>query len=139
MIRAVAALFGRATCRVTLYDEEFGFGGQSIGRAYDASEFSSQRGIASSAEIYYYGFTNLSENWSPTPFIFYDVATLSTPHTNNKQIQVSSTGFGAKLNFYTNLSSSLTIAFPLQQDIGTPTYGSNRAPRILVQLGYNFN
>jgi hemolysin activation/secretion protein len=123
----------------TLYSShEFGFGGQSAGRAYDASEFSGQRGIVGSAELYYYGFASLNEHISPLPFVFYDIATINTPQGANKRVQASSIGFGTKATLYDDFNASFTLAWPLQEDISTPTYGSNRSPRLLVQLGYNF-
>ncbi len=123
----------------TLYSsEEFGFGGQNLGRSFDASEFSGQRGVAGSAEIYYYGLMKAEDIISPIPYAFYDIATISNPNNDPKHTQASSVGFGTKLNLPSNSSASFSFAWPMGQDISTPTYGSNRAPRFLLQIGHNF-
>jgi hemolysin activation/secretion protein len=124
----------------TLYSaEEFGYGGQAFGRAYDASEITGDQGVSGSIELRYNGFGN----WHPLslqPYAFYDIGTvwnmdISQPGRESG----SSTGIGLRGSTSFGLSANLAVAQPLTRDVATPIYGgSGHSPRFLMQISQAF-
>lgn len=117
--------------------EEFGYGGQDFGRSFDASAFSGKSGINASVDVSYYG---LNEKFAlPTiPYTFYDIGYSKNTQSENESIVASSAGIGTKLQIKPSATADFTLAWPLFEDIPNPHYASNRAPRFLAQLTYNF-
>ena len=117
--------------------EEFGFGGQVFGRSYDASEFTGENGVAGSVELHYDGGR---DQWRipAVPFVFYDMGYVRNRDDENEEKVISSIGFGSNLTIYSSFDLDATVAWPLLEDIRSPHYASNRSPRFLFQLGYDF-
>ena len=119
--------------------EEFGFGGASLGRAYDFSEITGDHGIAGAIEFQYYGLESW-KNWSFAPGAFIDAGKV----WNIDEFQldsVSAISSGLTLNFshISGISGSLIMAQPLTKSIDTPTQGNNgKNPRYYLQLDYDF-
>jgi hemolysin activation/secretion protein len=117
--------------------EEFGYGGQRFGRAYDPSEITGDSGIAGALEVNYYGMTPYQSIRS-IPFAFYDMGKTWNEDTNSENYSASSAGLGIKLSNESGLSGTLGIAWPLTRRIENPIYGNGKNPRILGQLSYRF-
>ncbi len=119
--------------------EEFGYGGQTFGRAYDASEMTGDRGVSGALEVQY----NKWSEWKPvglTPYGFYDVGKVWNEDAGQaKSAAGSSTGFGVRFAAPARLSGNLGLAFPLVRDISTPIYGGGKnGPRVLLQFSKEF-
>lgn len=115
--------------------EEFGYGGQTFGRAFDTSEISGDHGISGSIEIDY----NKSLNLKPVnlvPYAFYDIGVVFRKDPNRKPTEKgASIGFGYKASMYDFIQAHVGLAWPLMRKIATPIYGkSQRDPRIFLQL-----
>lgn len=118
--------------------EEFGYGGQSFGRAYDSSEITGDSGVAASVEFRYNGL-NRKGKFFYVPYSFYDIGKVWNNGTPGLQQFGSSFGFGMIIQHSSNLQCNLGIAFPLIRDIATPIYWQEKSPRILFQMSYPFD
>lgn len=122
-----------------LSSEEFGYGGQVFGRAYDASEITGDSGYAASLELRYSGISPWS--WGSTePFLFYDIGkvyNLDNGVAEGRQSGASAGG-GVRFLFDDSLTGTLTLATPLTRTVNTPTYGSNGSnSRVFFSLNYS--
>ena len=123
-----------------LSSEEFGYGGQSFGRAYDNSEIVGDRGISNALELSYQG---ISPRYGVTvaPYIFYDIGKVwNLDKSGQVKVQsASSAGGGVRFVSDLGLSGGVGLAYPLTKEVNDPIYGANSsAPRILFEMGYNF-
>jgi len=119
--------------------EQFSYGGQSFGRAYDSSAFAGDRGIEGALEIRYAGL----RSWEPVtlqPYTFYDIGGIWNNSIGQKRKQsAASAGFGLRFQTLWRQMGAIGLAWPLTRDIGTPIYGSRvRAPRFMVQFTQEF-
>jgi hemolysin activation/secretion protein len=118
--------------------EEFDYGGQRFGRAYNPSEITGDHGIAGALELRYLGM----EPWhdiAMAPYGFYDIGQVWNEDTGSNNLSAASVGIGMELSHDTiGLSGNLGIAWPLTRTPQTPLYGEGKSPRILMELGYNF-
>lgn len=118
--------------------EEFGYGGQALGRAYDYSEITGDHGIAATAEIRYTGL----EAWNGVqaiPYAFYDIGLLWNDDADqDARASASSAGAGIRLQSEAGISAMVGIAFPLTREIANPLDGNGANPRYLMQLSYGF-
>jgi hemolysin activation/secretion protein len=135
---AMAAVSGQAASGPLYSSEEFGYGGQAFGRAYDESEITGDQGIAASLELRYNGL----HEWAgitPMPYTFYDVGTVwNYDRTQEKEASGSSFGGGVRGTTEIGISGDLGIALPLSRNEATPIYGGGRSPRYLMSLSYGF-
>lgn len=136
-------LYGGVSAQYTntplLSTEEFGFGGQSFGRAYDPSEIIGDRGIAGVLEARYYGIAPIY-NISISPFAFYDVGRIWNLDAGSEDHDsAASAGFGVRLWHPVGISGTIGLAMPLTKDVNTPLNNhSARDPRLLLELQYGF-
>lgn len=117
--------------------EEFGYGGQGFGRAYDPSEITGDHGIAAALELRYLGL----ESWREaqiTPYAFYDIGKIWNEDRGSVPESAASAGLGARVSHTSGISGNLGLAWPLTRDAGTPLYGDDKSPRLLLQLDYGF-
>ena len=124
----------------TLYSsEQFGYGGQSFGRAYDSSEITGDKGINASLELRYEGF-KFPEKIHLQPYGFYDIGTVRNFSSSQVSRQSgASAGLGLRFATTLNQTGNIGIAWPLTRDISTPIYGKNkRAPRFMFQISQDF-
>ncbi len=115
--------------------EEFGYGGQSFGRAYDSSEITGDHGLAGMVELRYFGL----KPWKgiqTKPFAFYDLGKIWNEDKDSNSITASSAGFGFHSEHKSNTSASFTMAWPLTKKIDNPIYGNNKSPRAMLQISY---
>ncbi len=105
--------------------EEFGYGGQSFGRAYDSSEITGDHGIAASAELSYAGLKPI-KNHQINPYLFYDIGKVwNKGNAAIDQISAASAGFGTKIHHNDGFIFDTALAFPLTKPIDTPIQGGN--------------
>lgn len=119
--------------------EEFGYGGQSFGRAFDASEITGDHGVAASVEVRYNGWENL-EFAEIQPYAFYDIGkiwnkdTAQIPHESR-----ASAGFGFRFILPWSQSGNLGLAWPLTRELASPIYGTTKqGPRLLLQINQEY-
>ena len=117
--------------------EEFSYGGERLGRAYDPSELTGDIGIAGLFEVRYSSIPNYL-NTSFIPFVYYDVGHVWDLDKDKAEDEASSAGFGLKFRHDLGFSASLALAFPLSRKIDVPLYGNGKNPRFIFQLGYDF-
>lgn len=122
-----------------LSPEEFGFGGASLGRGYDESEISGDRGVSATLELKrsnifgapfrtseLYGFYDFGQVWNIDP---------SAKGTES----AVSTGVGFRGRFANGLDFEAALAFPLTKPVETePAYSSKTGPRLLFSVRYTF-
>ncbi len=119
--------------------EQFGYGGISLGRAYDASEITGDSGLSFSFELRYDGLGQFS--WvALTPYGFYDIGKIWNKDSTQVHHQsASSAGFGLRAVTNINVSADIGLAYPLTHDISAPLYGADKDdPRLLFSINYNF-
>lgn len=119
--------------------EEFGYGGQSSGRAFDASELAGDHGATGALELRYGGW-NAAELAQFSPYAFYDIGVIwNEDAAQAKRQSGASIGLGMRATTVWDVSGNLGLAWPLMRDVATPIYGgSNRAPRLLLQISKDF-
>ncbi len=134
-----AAVTGQVASVPLYASEQFGYGGQSFGRAYDDSEITGDDGVAASFELQYAGLGP----WygvQPVLYPFYDIGAVwnlgrnpTTPHASG-----SSAGAGIKIFSEYGFAANVGLAFPLTRKIANPIYGNGKSPRYFMQVSYMF-
>ena len=119
--------------------EEFGYGGQSFGRAYDNSEITGDHGASASIELRYAGVQPVAGITS-TPYAFYDAGIIFNDDEGQPARETaSSTGIGLRMENGAGTHANLAIAFPLARKIDAPIYTHNgRAARFMAELAHEF-
>jgi hemolysin activation/secretion protein len=137
------SLYTAATAQLasaTLYSaEEFGYGGQSFGRAFDPSDLTGDDGADLAFELRY-DRLDLGSRATVTPFTFYDIGTVwNKQDSAASRTSGSSAGAGLRFALLDAVTGSLGFAFPLIQAIQDPIYGQGRdGPRIMLQTSWHF-
>ena len=129
----------------TLYSsEQFGYGGQAFGRAYDASDITGDKGADASLELRYSGLNALVFS-SQLPvnvqtYAFYDIGTVwNDTIGQQKRESGASAGFGFRFVTDWHQNGNLGLAWPLTRPISTPIYGgTSQGPRIVLQISQEF-
>lgn len=132
-----AAVAGQVSDKPLLSSEEFGYGGQAFGRAYDASELTGDHGVAGSLELRYSGLPDWGLLHSQL-FGFYDIGKVWNRDSTATDAAGSSAGGGIRLNYGEDLSAAFSVAQPLTRDIQTPIYFDKKSPRLLFTVNYRF-
>jgi hemolysin activation/secretion protein len=118
--------------------EQFGYGGQAFGRAYDNSEITGDQGIEGSTELRYSGI-KARYHFQPVPYGFYDLgAVWNINDPTDPYASGSSAGAGVRLLSDFGLSGNFGGAFPLTRPVATPLYGNGKSPRYFFSLAYGF-
>ena len=120
--------------------EEFGYGGQGFGRAFDSSEIAGDDGLSGAMELRYDGWADL-EPVALSPYVFYDAGIVWNQDNAGqaKRATGTSAGLGIRANTPEGASGNVGLAWPLTRDAAAPIYGqSASSPRILLQLGKTF-
>ncbi len=119
--------------------EEFGYGGQAFGRAYDVSEVVGDEGAAGALELRYGGWRAL-QPINLEPYAFYDMGIVTNKDTSQSaRTTASSAGAGVRFATGKGQAGNLGIAIPLTREVLTPIYGANPAsPRIMLQISQGF-
>lgn len=136
---AIGALRGQVASAPLYSSEEFGYGGQSFGRAYDASELTGDEGAIASLEMRYL-LSPEEADIRLTPYGFYDYGRVWNKDAGqDARASGSSAGVGVLFETSNAISGNLGLAFPLTRDVATPIYGDGpRSPRLLVRVSKAF-
>ena len=128
---------GQLTGSPLLSSQQFGYGGQSFGRAYDGSEITGDKGAAVMAELRYEqaGFL---EKYHLQHFLFQDYGKVWNLDASAIEQSAGSLGIGTRLRTPTGINASLTLAQPLILEAATPQMGSATSPRLLFSASSNF-
>jgi hemolysin activation/secretion protein len=119
--------------------EEFGYGGQAFGRAYDASDIGGDSGIAGSVELRYSGWLDV-EPIAIAPYGFYDAGAVWNHDKGQENYEsASSVGFGIRGETSLGISGNVGVAWPISRKVENPIYGgSGSSPRLLFELSHRF-
>lgn len=134
---AVLNVSGQYSFDSLLSSEQFGFGGDTFGRAYDSSEILGDSGLASSFELRY--------NMTPSDtsivnayqlYTFYDIGAvwLKDPLVGEQNREsATSTGVGVRFNFAYDTSGYLEWSLPLTRDVASEKDSDSRVFFSLVK------
>ena len=130
---------GQVSSGALYSSEEFGYGGQPYGRAYDASEITGDHGVSASAELQYHGIET-PETVHVAPYLFYDIgAVWNEDEGQSAHESGASAGVGARISADPGITLNVGVAFPLTRDIAAPVYGgSSEDPRFFFQITKEF-
>lgn len=113
-----AQVRGQYTNDRLLSAEEFGVGGGLLGRGYDSSEITGDRGYAGKLELQYNGNVGLSYLRDYQGFLFYDAGKVfQSDGKAGPDASIASVGAGVRFNMNDNFSGSLTLAKPLTKGV----------------------
>ena len=135
-VRLYVAGEGQYAWSPLLSSEQFGFGGQQFGRAFDSSELTGDDGIAGTVEL---RFMVPNDGWklSLEPFTFFDAGRVWN-FADDKPIRAFSTGVGIRYSYGNSGSGAFTIAKPLDYVVAAPTYGNGKNLRLFFSLNLAF-
>lgn len=132
------AVSGQYAWTPLLSSEQFGYGGQAFGRAYDPSEITGNNGVATSLELRYIGLPEWNALFLQ-PFSFYDFGKVWQTGGAAENISGSSVGAGLKFLYNQHVSGYLAAAIPLTLPASAPPgYANGGSPRYLFQLSTRF-
>ena len=121
-----------------LSSEEFGVGGRTIGRGFDAGEILGDKGYAVSAELQY----SIPNLWglSSHMYAFYHMGKVWNrdevdQKTDNEKPRLESHGVGARFFWEETMSFNIEISKPLTR---VPADHSKKQPRYQFGMTYNF-
>ena len=137
---ALLGVTGQVASAPLLSSQQFGYGGQSFGRAYDSSELVGDQGVAAMMELRYDGF-KLQDDFHLQPFAFYDIGRVWNLAAGlPSRASGASAGLGVHLAMPRGigLALSLTAAKPLTRKADAPQYGNGKATRVMFSLSYSF-
>ena len=134
---AVFASSGQYSPDTLFSSEEFGYGGQNFGRAYDSSEITGDKGVAASVELRFFGLSPY-DILSFVPYTFYDIGKVWNNDTGSVGISGSSAGIGVRLQSELGLAGNLSVAKPLTKPASAPQSSDAKNPRYLLQFMYIF-
>lgn len=122
-----------------LASEEFGFGGSYLGRGYDTSEITGDKGFSLSFELRrsdVFGSPFLSSEL----YGFYDFGQVWNIDTFSSGTEsAASTGIGFRGTLPSGLSVDFSVACPLTKPVETPpTYSDDNGPRALFFVRQTF-
>ncbi|MFZ4541228.1 MAG: ShlB/FhaC/HecB family hemolysin secretion/activation protein [Rickettsiales bacterium] len=136
---ALVQVSGQISSGPLYSSEEFGYGGQSFGRAYDTSEIVGDEGVAGSLELRYGGWRDL-QPINLEPYAFYDIGVVTNEDIGQSaRDSASSAGVGVRFATVYGQSGNIGIAMPLTRDTLAPIYGGNpSSPRLMLQIRHVF-
>jgi hemolysin activation/secretion protein len=134
---AFATVQGQYAFVPLLASEQFGFGGQQIGRAYDPSEIIGDKGVAGSFEVRYDAAPYKSFLQAVQFYTFYDAGVVWNINASSLpgKASAAATGLGMRLYFTHHLSGNLLLAQPLTRPVAAEDIsGNGKAPRAYFGL-----
>ncbi len=124
-----------------LSSEEFGYGGYTLGRAYDNSEITGDSGIGGLLELTWNRHAAYQGRWnapSIQPFVYIDSGKVWNEDNGGAIESGVSAGGGVRLGWGEKAQISATIAQPLTRSIENPSYGNGHNPRFLISTSLSF-
>ena len=119
--------------------EEFGYGGDNFGRAFDSSELVGDHGFAAGLELRYGGLRSLKPvNFEP--YAFYDYGMVFNDDISQlNSDSASSAGIGMRFATGWGQSGNIGLAVPINHSVLAPLYGNDRYfPRFMMQFNQKF-
>jgi hemolysin activation/secretion protein len=129
---------GQYALNPLLVPEQYGFGGNQLGRGYDPSEIIGDRGASGSIEFRADFTPGLRFFQAMEMYAFYDAGEIwnlkNVSGIETKQ-SATSTGVGTRFNFTSYLSGNVMISQPLTKQIAAEEQiGDGRRPRVQFNL-----
>lgn len=136
---ALAKFAGQIASGPLYSSEEFGYGGEGYGRAFDSSELVGDHGFEAGLEIRYGGVRSLRPiNLEPYAFIDYG-AVFNDDISQVKSDSASSAGLGMRFATEWGQSGNIGFAMPINHPQLAPLYGNDRYfPRFMMQFNQKF-
>jgi len=131
----LASFSGQYALNPLLATEQFGYGGQSFGRAYDPSEITGDSGAAGLIELRYGGLP-VYESVSSQPYTFYDIGKVWNIHGEDET--GASLGAGMRFNYLTAANANFFVAKPLTRGVNDPVSGNQKSLRYLFSISCVF-
>lgn len=134
-------LSGQHTPHPLLSAEEFGFGGQGLGRGYDPSEITGDRGLAGSLEFRHRSAHEFyGQNTTLLPYLFFDVGKVwDIDNGDTTHESAASAGAGLKINIENQWDISFMAARPLTRSADNPpAYARRDGTRFLMGIQRKF-
>lgn len=130
---------GQLASKALYSSEEFGYGGQSFGRAFDSSELTGDKGVSASVEVRYRGLKT-PDYIAVQPYAFYDIgAVWNLDQGDTGRESGASAGAGLRFATQWNISGSVELAFPLTRSVESPIYeGNSNGPRLSLRVAKEF-
>jgi hemolysin activation/secretion protein len=132
-----AAAVGQYAFSPLLSSEQFGFGGQQFGRAYDASELTGDDGMAFALELRY-SMPSVPPQGSSELFAFWDLGRVWNDGDWSGGESGASAGVGIRWRYNERLSGNFTLAQPLTRKVADPGHGNGRDPRGFFSLNFKY-
>ena len=127
-LRVYAAATGQYAWSPLLSSEQFGYGGQQFGRAFDPSELTGDNGMAGVVELRYSPPILIPHTTSEL-YTFYDIGRVWNFNDAENMQGGSSVGVGWRFAWGPHLSANLSIAQPLTISASAPGNGNEKGPR----------
>jgi hemolysin activation/secretion protein len=121
--------------------EEFGFGGAQMGRGYDSSEITGDRGIAGTLELRYKIQTQFFNTALVLqPYTFYDIGKIWNIDEGAKdKISAVSAGFGIRIALGNEWNADFNLSKPLTKSADNePKYQNDLGARALFSISKSF-
>ncbi len=128
---------GQYTADPLLSGEEFGFGGSRLGRGYDPSEITGDRGVAFGVELRHHHPVAVGRL---QPYVFYEIGKVWNidPGARDK-VSAASSGVGSRFFHQKGWNADLNLAVPLTKPAAhPPAYSAEKGVRVLFSLGVDF-
>lgn len=138
-VSIVGGVRGQYAFSQLLSSEEFGYGGQGMGRAYDTSEIVGDHGVSGFAEVRYSGIPPVQTlKLALQPYAFYDIGKVWNIENGEDPESGASTGAGIRFSVNNNINGNLHAAFPLTRRVANPKDGDGDDMRVFFQIGATF-
>lgn len=132
---AVFGVTGQYSGTPLLSAQEFGFGGQAFGRAYDPSEIVGDQGCAFKAEVHYDGLIDIDAGRHAQPYLFYDIGKVWNLDAGQPgAVSAASAGAGLRYPLPYGINADISLAQPLTRPVDAPQYGEGKAPRFVFSV-----
>lgn len=124
-----------------LSSEEFGFGGDQMGRGYNPSELAGDKAIALTLELRHsMSGAVMDRGYTLQPYVFYDIGKVwNIDNNDTTHMSAASAGVGLRFSIDNQWDGNAALAFPLTRSADNPPkYSDEYGPRILFSLSRSF-
>lgn len=133
----LGAVSGQQGLTDLLAPEQYAFGGEQMGRGYDAADLIADSGVGLKFELRYndQGSGRLRDYMA---YGFYDIGSITrrTPQPGELKSQsAASTGFGLRFNMHSNVSGFLEVGVPLTKTVAAE---GNKSARLFAGVQTSF-
>lgn len=142
-LSAYGLIRGQYSFNPLLASEEFVFGGNVLGRAYDPSEIIGDHGVAGTLELRYDWAATMRFLQSIQFYVYYDFGKIwNIVKTINgiKKDSATSTGVGSRFSINQHLSGNIMWTKPLTREVNAEALvGKGFAPRVFFSIQANWS